>query len=281
MLRIDAHHHLWKFDQAEYGWIDESMTVLRRDFLAADLHEEMTAAGIGAAIAVQARQSIEETQWLLEVANRNDFIKAVVGWGPLIDANVGDVLDQLTAAQPKLRAFRHVLQDEPNPDYMLREDFNRGIRELTRRNLTYDILIFERHLPQAIQFVDRHPHQRFVLDHLAKPRVKDNALSLWSEHIHELAKRPNVTCKVSGLATEADHKNWTELQLTRYLDEVISAFGPKRVMFGSDWPVCLLAIDYQDWVEIVARVLGPDAEQLWSKTAIEAYNLTIAKTDSL
>jgi len=276
MLKIDAHHHLWKFDAKEYGWIDERMGVLRRDFLPADLHKEMAAAGIDATVAVQARQTVEETRWLLELAGQNDFMRGVVGWVPLADPKVEGVIEKF-AVNPKLRGVRHVLQDEPDENYILREDFNRGIRELTRHNLTYDILIFERHLPQTIRFVDQYPNQKFVVDHLAKPRVKYKAISPWREHMHELAKRQNVYCKISGLATEADHRKWTEEQLQPYIDTVLEAFGAKRVMFGSDWPVCLLALSYQRWVEIVAKTAGrlsvAEQERLWAGTAVEAYGL--------
>ena len=276
MLKIDAHHHLWKFDTKEYGWIDEHMQVLRRDFLPADLHKEMMAAGIDGAVAVQARQTVEETRWLLELAGQNDFMKGVVGWVPLVDPKVGGIIEQF-AANPKLRGVRHILQDEPDENHILRDDFNRGIRELARHNLTYDILIFERHLPQTIRFVDQYPNQKFVVDHLAKPRVKFKALSPWREHILELAKRQNVYCKISGLATEADHKNWTEEQLQPYMETVLAAFGPRRVMFGSDWPVCLLALGYRRWVGIVEKVAAElsdgERNRLWGETATEAYGL--------
>lgn len=252
------------------------MTVLRHDFLPPDLHKEMAASGIAASVAVQARQTVEETNWLLSLAEQNDFMKGVVGWVPLTGPDVGSILEQV-AAHPKLRGVRHVLQDEPDENHILRADFNRGIRELSRHNLTYDILIFERHLPQTIRFVDQYPNQKFVVDHLAKPRVKFKAISPWDEHMRELAKRPNVYCKISGLATEADHKHWTEEQLRPYLDTVLSAFGAKRVMFGSDWPVCLLAVAYQRWVSIVEKVAASlsssEKQQLWAQTAVEAYGL--------
>jgi L-fuconolactonase len=277
MVKIDAHHHLWEFDAKAYGWIDETMSALRRDFLPADLQQEMSAAGIQGAIAVQARQTVQETRWLLELADENDFIEGVVGWVPLADPNVGGMLDEF-AANPKLRGVRHVLQDELDPDHMLRDDFNRGIRQLAGRNLTYDILIFERHLPQTIRFVDQHPNQKFVVDHLAKPLVKKEAISPWREQLHELAKRQNVYCKISGLATEADHKHWREEQLRPYLDAALSAFGTKRAMFGSDWPVCLLAIRYEHWAgivgEVVSRLSIAEQQRLWAGTVIEAYGLT-------
>jgi len=276
MLKIDAHHHLWKFDAKEYGWIDEEMRVLRRDFLPSDLHKETAAAGISGAVAVQARQTVEETRWLLELAGQNAFMKGVVGWVPMIDPKVGAVIEKF-AANSKLRGIRHVLQDEPDENHILRADFNRGIRELARHKLTYDILIFERHLPQTIRFVDQYPDQKFVVDHLAKPRVRYKAISPWREHMHELAKRPNVYCKISGLATEADHKKWTEEQLQPYIDTVLEAFGAKRAMFGSDWPVCLLAIGYQRWVSIVGKATAKfsitEQQRLWAETAVEAYGL--------
>lgn len=276
MIKLDAHHHLWKFDPKEYGWIDENMQALRRDFLPADLHAVMTAAGISGSVAVQARQTVEETRWLLDLAGQNDFMKGVVGWVPLADPKVGAVIDEF-AANPKLRGVRHVLQDEPDENHILREDFNRGIRELARHRLTYDILIFERHLPQTIRFVDQYPKQVFVVDHLAKPRVKYKAISPWREHMQELAKRDNVYCKVSGLATEADHKKWTEEQLEPYIDTVLSAFGPRRVMFGSDWPVSLLALSYGRWVDIAGRATAKlstaEQQRFWSETAVEAYGL--------
>ena len=276
MLKIDAHHHLWKFDAKEYGWIDDRMGVLRRDFLPADLQKELVGAGIDGTVAVQARQTVEETSWLLELAEQNDFMKGVVGWVPLADPNLGAVLERF-ASHPKLRGVRHVLQDEPDENHILREDFNRGIRQLSHYDLTYDILIFERHLPQTIRFVDQYPNQKFVVDHLAKPRVKYKAISPWREHMHELAKRQNVYCKISGLATEADHKKWTEEQLQPYIDTVLAAFGAKRVMFGSDWPVCLLALSYKLWVDIVAktavRLSMAEQQRLWAETAMEAYGL--------
>lgn len=276
MFKIDAHHHLWNFDPKEYPWIDERMQVLRRSFLPPDLQKEIAMAGIDACIPVQARQTLEETHWLLSLAKQHNFIKGVVGWVPLADPNVQAFLDQV-ASHPKLCGFRHVLQDEPDENYILRADFNRGIRELAPHNLTYDILIFERHLPQTIRFVDQHPNQRFVIDHLAKPRVRDEEISPWREHIHELARRPNVYCKVSGLATEADHQSWTEEQLRPYLDTVLQTFSAKRLMFGSDWPVCLLALSYGRWVSVVQnfadRLSETEQQQLWAGTAIEAYNL--------
>ena len=276
MYKIDSHHHFWKYNAAEYGWMNNRMDIIRRDFLPEDLRQEMSAAGINAAITVQARQNLEETTWLLKLAEENDFVSAVVGWVPLIDPGVSAILERLVG-HPKLRAVRHVLHDEPDPLYMLRDDFNRGIRVLKPFGLTYDILIFERHLPQTIVFVDKHPDQVFVVDHLAKPRVHLREMSPWREQVQELAKRRNVYCKVSGLATEADYSNWTEDQLRPYIDTVIDAFTPQRVMFGSDWPVCLVAVEYARWAGIVGRAIAQlsicEQEQIWAGTAQRAYRL--------
>ena len=278
MSRIDAHHHLWQYNAQDYGWIREQMTVLRRDFTPDDLKAEMDASGITGSVAVQASSSVNETRFLLAAAANHAFIKGVVGWVPLIEPAVEADLERF-AADKKLRGIRHVLHDEADDHYMLRPDFNEGIRKLRKFGLAYDILIFERHLPQTIEFVDRHPDQLFIVDHLAKPRVRDNALSPWREHMFELAKRPHVYCKISGLATEGDYDNWTQEQLRIYIDVVLQAFGPKRVMFGSDWPVCLLAISYGRWVSLVSeQIAGLSASEqsrIWSGTAIEAYQLSV------
>ena len=275
-MTIDSHHHFWNYSAEEYGWIDDTMKIIRRDFLPADLEKEMQAAGIDGVVSVQARQTPEENRFLLDFARRHDFIRGVVGWVPLTEPKVKGVLEEF-AGQRKAKAVRHVLQGEPDDRYMLRDDFNRGVALLKDLDLVYDILIFERHLPQTLQFVDRHPDQVFVLDHIAKPRIKDRYLSPWQTNIVQLAHRPNVYCKLSGMVTEADYPNWTEQELTPYVDTVLSAFGPKRIMFGSDWPVCLVACPYGRWVEIVKRHIGglsePEQERILGGTAIEAYKL--------
>jgi L-fucono-1,5-lactonase len=275
-MRIDAHHHFWQFSAAEFGWISEAMPAIRRDFLPTDLVPEIRAVGIDGVVSVQARQTLEETRWLLQLANQNDFIKGVVGWAPLADANVRTQLAEL-ASEPKLRGIRHIVQDEPNDDFILGDDFNRGIAALKDVGLVYDILIYERQLPQAVEFVDRHPQQVFVLDHLAKPRAKENQLEPWRTNIRQIAERQNVYCKLSGLATEADWQAWTEPQLLPYLETVVEAFGPQRLMFGSDWPVCLLAVTYQNWHDLVARfcsrLSASEQTRIFGETAIEAYRL--------
>ncbi len=275
-MKIDSHHHFWSYSAEEYPWIGDSMAALRRDFLPEHLKAEIAAAGIDGVVSVQARQTLAETDWLLSLANGNDFIKAVVGWVPLADAGVREVIAKF-AADPKLRAVRHVVQDEPDDRFILGADFNRGVSALHEFGLVYDILIFERQLAASIEFVDRHPKQVFVLDHIAKPRIKDGALDPWRKKIRELARRPNVYCKVSGMVTEAAWKTWSEEQLRPFFDVVLEEFGPKRLMFGTDWPVCLAASGYARWVEVVqkfsAGLSADEQEWLFGKTAVQAYGL--------
>ena len=275
-MQIDAHHHFWRYDPAEYGWIGDSMAVLRRDFLPCDLKQEIAAVGIDGVVSVQARQSLDETRWLCQLAAEHSFVKGVVGWVPLVDPDVKEHLGTLAHCHT-LKAVRHVVQDEPDDQFLLRDDFNRGIDALGDFWLAYDILIFERHLPQAIEFVDRHPYQTFILDHLAKPLARDQQLEPWATNIRKLAERQNVYCKFSGLVTEADWQKWSEPQLADYWEVVLDSFGPRRLMFGSDWPVCLLAASYRSWYEVCRRftsALSADEQaRFFGGTASEAYRL--------
>ncbi len=275
-VTIDSHHHLWKYNDRDFVWMSGAMGKLRRDFLPEHAQEVMREAGIDGAVAVQARQMIEETEWLLNLAGVNGFMRGVIGWVPLADAGVRGYLERF-ARHPKLKGVRHVLHDEPDDFYMLSDDFNRGVALLEDFGLAYDILIFEHHLPQTIEFVDRHPNQIFVVDHIAKPRIKDRVLSPWRENFHELAKRQNVYCKVSGMVTEADWKSWTNEDLKPYFEIVLSAFGPKHLMFGSDWPVLTLASDYRTWSDAFFGLIGalsPDEQaRICGGTPIEAYKL--------
>lgn len=277
-MQIDAHHHLWKYSAAEYGWITPEMRVIRRDFLPADLEPLMHHFDIDGTVAVQARQTLEETEWLLGLAAKHPIIRGVVGWVPLTDgAGVKRSLERF-AGNAKLRAVRHVVQDEPDPRYILRADFNEGVKALREFGLRYDILIFERHLPAAIEFVDRHPNQTFILDHVAKPRIKDGILSPWDRNMRELAKRQNVYCKLSGMVTEADPQRWTPQILQPYIDVALSAFGPRRLMYGSDWPVMLLAgNDYARWYRTVtvaiAKLSKDEQTRIMGGTASEAYGI--------
>lgn len=273
---VDAHHHFWQYNAEEYGWISDSMSALRRNFLPADLKKEISASGVSQVVSVQARQTLVETEWLLSLAEANPWIAGVVGWIPLTSSNAAAHLEHLSP-HAKLKAIRHIVQDETDDNYILRPDFQAGIGQLERFHLAYDILIFERHLPQTIQFVDRFPHQTFVLDHIAKPKIKAREIEPWRKNLRELARRPNVYCKISGMVTEADWKSWTFESLRPYFETVLGAFGAKRLMFGSDWPVLLAAGDYHSWLQTVMHVIEPLSEperaRILAGTAREAYRL--------
>lgn len=273
---IDTHQHFWQYDAHRYPWIRDGIDVLRRDYLVEDLRPLMRDNGIEAAVSVQACQDDAETDWLLDLAESHADLAGVVGWAPLVEDRVEECLERL-AARSALKGIRHILHDEPDDDYMLREDFNRGVGLLRRFGLVYEILIFERHLPQTLVFVDRHPGQVFVLDHIGKPRIRDKEVSPWRERIRELARRDHVYCKLSGMVTEADWSRWSEADLQPYFDVVLEAFGPKRLMFGSDWPVLNLAGDYRRWVETVRRAIADLSadERRWieRETAKKVYRL--------
>ena len=275
-MSIDSHHHFWRFDPQQYGWIDDDMSVLQRDFLPEDLRNAIAPAGIDGVVSVQARQTLEETRWLLSLANQHDFIRGVIGWAPLSSPDLKRDLEAV-AAEQKLVGVRHVVQGEPDDNFILRDDFNRGVASLRDFGLRYDILIFERHLPQTIRFVDRHPSQVFVLDHIAKPKIKAGEIEPWRRNIAELAGRDNVYCKLSGMVTEADPRHWTPEQMRPYFDVVLESFGPDRLMFGSDWPVCLLGAEYARWGEVVREwtesLSSAEQDRIFGGTAIEAYGL--------
>ena len=255
MLALDSHQHFWHYSAADYPWLGAGMEHLRRDFLPNDLLPLLQAAGLSKCVAVQARQSLVETRWLLQLADQHDFIHGVVGWVDLRSADARQQLAQV-AAHPKLIGVRHVVQDEPDDRFMLREDFLRGIALLPEFGLTYDILIYQQQLPAAIELARRFPEQPFVLDHIAKPRIAQQLLQPWADQIRELAGCPNVLCKVSGMVTEADWQTWKPDDFVPYLDVVSDAFGPTRLMYGSDWPVCLAAAPYAAVVDLARSYLS-------------------------
>jgi len=273
---IDSHHHFWKYDPIEYDWIDDSMKVIRKDFLPESLELTIREAGVDGVISVQARQSVEETSWLLEMARQNKFIKGVVGWLPLINDDIEVELEKYSGNK-LLKGLRHVIQGEPDPKFMLRKDFNSGVSLLKKYSMAYDILIVERQLPNMIRFVDQHPDQVFVLDHIAKPLIAKHELSLWKENIQELARRENVSCKISGMVTEADFNSWTPQQLQPYFVVVLEAFGADRLLFGSDWPVCLVATSYKNWMELVQKNISElskiEQAKIMGENAVRLYQL--------
>ncbi|TWU64795.1 MULTISPECIES: amidohydrolase family protein [Crateriforma] len=276
-MLIDSHHHLWKYSVDDYGWIDDSMSVLKNDFLAPQLAEIADGHSVDGFVSVQARQCIEETDALLEIAEQESRIRGIVGWVPLIDPDVDKHLHHY-ADQPRVVGFRHVVQDEPDDRFLLREDFNRGVGRLREFGFVYDILIFGRQLPAALEFVDRHPDQKFVLDHIAKPAIDgDHVNANWMTNFRQLAKRSNVVCKFSGVVTEVRDEQWTIDTIRPYFDIALEAFGADRLMFGSDWPVCLLRSQYTRWLDTVRQLTEPlsDSEksQFFAQTAIDAYGL--------
>jgi L-fucono-1,5-lactonase len=275
-MNIDSHQHFWRYDPARHSWIDESMGPLKRDFLPEDLASELDANGIDASVAVQADQSEEETLFLLDLAERARRIAGVVGWIDLASPRIEERL-RFFSRYRKLCGFRHIVQSEPGDDFMLRPEFMRGISCLREFGFAYDILIYPKQLPAAIELVDRFSGQRFVVDHLAKPEIKTRKISDWAAGIGSIGRNPNVHCKLSGLVTEADWRGWTSADFDPYLDVVFEAFGVDRLMFGSDWPVCLLAGSYQQVRQIVENYVDRNApgarEKIFGENASRFYDL--------
>jgi len=279
-MRIDSHQHFWNYSAAEYPWIGAGMERLACDHLPADLETVARPVGVVGSVAVQARQSLAETRWLLSLANQHPFIRGVVGWVDLRSEHVADDL-AILADDEKFVGVRHVVQDEPDPRFVLGEAFVRGVRALHRFGLTYDLLIYPHQLPAAIDLVGLLPEQPFVLDHLAKPRIKlppkAGEIADWRRDIETLARHDNVCCKLSGLVTEAAWRQWQPADFTPVLDIALAAFGPDRLMFGSDWPVCLLSGEYAEVVGIIDDFISTltPAEQslIWADTACRVYRI--------
>lgn len=248
-MKIDAHQHFWIYNPEEYSWITNELAAIKRDFLPADLHPLLNANNFDACIAIQARQTLNETNWLLELASQHPFIKGVVGWVDLRSSNHEQSLEKL-ADNHKLVGIRHVVQDEPDENFLLREDFKKGITALGKFGLTYDILIFPKQLPAALELAQAFPDQPFVIDHIAKPNIKLGENEEWEKQIRRFKQLENVYCKISGMVTEANWENWNPDDFIPYLDVVVETFGTKRIMFGSDWPVCLLAAYYDTVLNI-------------------------------
>jgi L-fuconolactonase len=272
---IDAHHHLWRYTAAEYDWINDSMASIGRDFFPSDLAAELTSSGVDGAVAVQARQTLEETRWLLKLALGFSKIRGVVGWAPIASSNFESSLSEFSA-EPKLVGLRHVVQAEPS-GFLDSADFNRGIRAIRDTGLVYDLLVVEHQLEETIRFVDRHPKQIFVLDHIAKPKIASGEIDPWRTLIQELSKRKNVSCKISGMATEASWSQWSIESLRPYLDTVVDAFGADRLMAGSDWPVCLLATTYGRWWQVLRDYFATfsieERALIFGAAAVKTYNL--------
>ena len=276
-MRIDAHQHFWRYDPVRDSWITDAMSVIRRDFLPADLEPVLADNGMGGCVAVQADQSIDETRFLLDLAEQHPFIRGVVGWVDLRAPDLAQQLDRL-ADEKRLCGIRHIAQAEDD-DFLTRADVVRGIGMLHGSGLSYDILIYPRQMPAARSLVERLPEQRFVIDHMAKPEIRNGAIEPWAGHMKAIAEHSNVWCKVSGLVTEADWRHWRPAQMRPYLDVVFDAFGPERLMFGSDWPVCLLAANYADVLGLVTEYTGglepEERDGLFGMNAVRFYGLQV------
>jgi L-fuconolactonase len=279
-MKIDSHQHFWRYDAVRDAWITDSMAVLRRDFLPELLAAELAANGIDASIAVQADQSENETRFLLDLAESNERIAGVVGWVDLLSPRVGESLESFSHS-PKLRGFRHIAQSELDDRFLTRENFVNGVAQLRAFGFTYDILIYQKQLPAAMELAARLPDQRFVVDHIAKPEIKAKKTSPWSAQMKEIAQNKNVFCKISGMVTEADWKQWRPSDFKPYLDVVFDAFGADRLMFGSDWPVCLLAATYRQVKQLVEEYVEgftkSDKEMIFGGNAARFYGLKTAQ----
>jgi L-fuconolactonase len=269
MIRIDAHQHFWKYNREEYPWIGDDMDVIRHDFLPEDLQEVQQKAGFTNSIAVQARQSLEETKWLLQLSEEHEYIAGIVGWVDLCSPVVGQQLNKFSE-YGKLVGVRHVVHDEADDQFMLRNDFLQGIEHVGSFGYTYDFLIFPGHLETAFEVAKTFPDQKFVIDHLAKPAIRKSKLSPWKKDIEKIAALPNVYCKASGMVTEADWNHWDYKTFVPYLDVVFGAFGDQRVMAGSDWPVCLVAGSYSSVMQLTEQYL--DAHPNLNKNRVLGEN---------
>ena len=260
-MYIDAHHHLWNYDPVEYDWIDDSMAVLKKDFLIKDLEKTLYQNGFSTSVAIQARQSMEETLWLLTLAEQTDLIKGVVGWIDLQSDTLAQQLDEL-AKYKKLVGFRHVLQGETDPTFMQNPDFIRGLKMLADRGYRYDLLILASQLSAAAEMLEQVPNLHVVIDHIAKPNIKSrNDFDIWQQGMAVLAHNKNCYCKLSGMVTEADWQAWTRADLQPYMKTIWDLFGQQRIMFGSDWPVCLVAAEYQQVKQLVVDFVSEQSPQ--------------------
>lgn len=262
-MTIDAHQHFWHFDPVRDSWITDDMAIIQRDFLPADLEPVLAANGINGCVAVQASQSEDETMFLVRMAQNYDIVKGVVGWVDLQSEQLPQRLAALSQ-YPEIKGYRHVAQAEPD-DFLARPAVVEGIRQLAAFDLTYDILIYPSQLKAALHLVRAVPEVNFVIDHLAKPYVKKQEITRWSNFMTQLAKQPNVSCKLSGMVTEADWQNWSKRDFFPYLDVVFEQFGADRLMFGSDWPVCLVAANYTQIKTLVEEYVAPWGEEVREK----------------
>jgi L-fuconolactonase len=273
---IDAHQHFWKYNPARHGWIDDNMAAIRRDFLPKELEQIYRHNDVDGCVAVQVDQSEGETEYLLAFSRKYDLIKGIVGWADLQADNIKARLDYFKTEE-KVKGFRHIVQGESDPNFLLGQDFCRGVGELASRNFTYDILVYHHQLLQVVPFVSKFPNQLFIIDHIAKPAIAKGEIEQWGRYMHAIAKHENVYCKLSGMVTEADYKNWTYDQLAPYINVVLECFGPSRLVYGSDWPVCLVAATYEEQFGVIHKAierLSPSEKKaILGENAIRFYHL--------
>lgn len=276
MFRIDAHQHFWQFDPERDSWMGDDMKVLQQDFMPAQLQPLLQESGMDGCVAVQADQSEEESDFLLKLAANFDFIKGVVGWVDLKDEVLEKRLDAYSRF-PKMKGFRHILQSEPDDAFMLQPQFQKGISLLHPYHFTYDLLVYPKHLKNVLKLVTLFPHQMFVIDHLAKPNIRMGKIKEWADDMRRIAHQPNVYCKVSGMVTEGDWKYWKKEDFDPYLDTIVQAFGTHRLMYGSDWPVCLVAATYKQQLSIVQKYFetfsASEQAQIFGGNAVQFYHL--------
>ena len=273
---IDSHQHFWKYDSDKHAWIDDSMSSIRQDFLPLQLEKLYKAQGVDGCVAVQADQTDEETAFLLQLSKNHPIIKGVVGWVDLRSPDISELLEAYSSEEI-IKGFRHIVQGEADPNFLLRPSFLNGISELKKHDFTYDILVFPHQLGAVLEFVKTFPDQKFVIDHIAKPYIKDGFYDGWAALMMEIGKQKNVYCKLSGIITEADYHHWTKSEIIPYLDLVLDAYGPNRLMFGSDWPVCLVAGNYQEVKELIVNFIvklsSDEQRNIMGANALKFYNL--------
>jgi L-fucono-1,5-lactonase len=280
MDTIDAHHHFWDTTRRAYPWMGDDLAIIRRTFSPDDLQPLLKANAVAGTILVQTCSDVEETREFLGIAAAHPFVLGVVGWADLTDLSVADTIAALLAAPggDKLVGIRHQVHDEPDPDWLLRPDVLRGLRHVADTGLVFDLLVRTRELPAAVRVTRDVPNLRFVLDHLAKPPLQSTDLTAWSSLLRELAESDNVVAaKLSGLVTEADWRHWTIADLQPAVDVALEAFGPARLMFGSDWPVCLVAASYdrvhQTARELTAQLSDSEKSRVFHSNAVASYRL--------
>lgn len=273
---IDGHQHFWKYNPERHGWITDDMAAIRRDFLPKELEQIYRQNDIDGCVAVQVDQTEAETEYLLAFSRKYDFIKGIVGWVDLQAPDIKERLDHFST-ETKVKGFRHIVQGESDPNFLLGQDFGRGIGRLKSYNFTYDILVYHHQLIQVEPFVAKFPGQLFIIDHIAKPDITKAEIDQWERHMRAIAKHENVYCKLSGMVTEADHQNWTYDQIAPYIDVVLECFGPSRLVYGSDWPVCLVAATYEEQFGVIQKAiekLSPsEKKQILGENAIRFYHL--------